>query len=105
MPAFRGMSIQRGHGAIGGMFKGLAKYYAPVLKRTLLKAGKRALMTIPQVFEDVSKGKSLKRSIKDRSMQNLNSLGSTFMNEMNSPASKAARYEANQRDNIRRIHL
>ena len=37
-------------------------------------------------------------------MQNLNSLGSTFMNEMNSPASKAARYEANQRDNIRRIH-
>ena len=88
MPAFHGASIQRGHGAIGGIFKGLARSYAPVLKRTLLKAGKQALRAIPQVIKDVRRGKSLKRSIKDRSMQSIKSFGDTFKRELNSPAAK-----------------
>ena len=44
LPAFLGPTLQRGHG-IGGIFKGLARSFAPVLKRGITAVGKRALKT------------------------------------------------------------
>lgn len=70
---FRGSTLQRGYG-LGGFFKGLAKSFAPVLKRGLVHAGKKALKTGMEVLQDVSAGKDFKKSIKERGKGNLSEM-------------------------------
>ena len=86
MAIYRGQPLQRGHG-FGGLLKGLARIAIPIIKRSLVKsapiirrtlvsagkkalksAGKRALKTAAYVVKDVAKdGRSLKESINKRS--------------------------------------
>ena len=42
LPAFKGEAGQRGYG-IGGIFKGLARTFAPIVKKGLLNLWKQAL--------------------------------------------------------------
>ena len=42
---YRGRSMQRGHG-LGGLFKGIFRVAVPILRRTVLKAGKKAIKTL-----------------------------------------------------------
>ena len=42
MSVYRGRAIQRGHG-LGGLFKGIFRVAVPILRKTVLKAGKKAL--------------------------------------------------------------
>ena len=42
MSVYRGRPIQRGHG-LGGLFKGIFRVAVPILRKTVLKAGKKAL--------------------------------------------------------------
>lgn len=68
MKAFRGPAMQRGYG-LGGLFKGLARSFAPVLKRGLITMGKKALKTGVEVLGDVAQGRNLKEALKNRTMQ------------------------------------
>ena len=45
MSVYRGRGVQRGHG-LGGLFKGIFRVAVPIIRRTVLKAGKKALKTI-----------------------------------------------------------
>ena len=45
MAIYRGRALQRGHG-LGGLFKGLFRIAAPIIKRTLVPIGKRALKAV-----------------------------------------------------------
>lgn len=69
LTSFRGPVMQKGYG-LGGFFKGLARSFAPVLKKGLLTVGKKAVKTGIQIMQDTSQGKSLKESIKQRAKQN-----------------------------------
>lgn len=81
MHSFRGSTMQRGYG-LGGFFKGLARSFAPVLKRGLVHVGKKAAKTGIQVLQDVSDGKSFKKAIKERGMQNINEMVSDIKSEI-----------------------
>ena len=61
--------MQKGYG-LGGFFKGLARSFAPVLKKGLMKAGKRAIKTGIQTIQDVAEGKSFKTSLIERGKEN-----------------------------------
>ena len=76
LKAFRGPTMQKGYG-LGGLFKGLARSFAPVLKKGLINVGKKALKTGVDVLSDVAEGKNLKQSVKQRTKQ-------TFLNAINS---------------------
>jgi hypothetical protein len=45
MAIYRGNALQRGHG-LGGLFKSLFKLAAPIVRRTAVRAGKKALKTV-----------------------------------------------------------
>lgn len=45
MSIYRGNALQRGHG-LGGLFKGLFKLAAPIIRRTAVRVGKKALKTV-----------------------------------------------------------
>ena len=45
MSVYRGRPVQQGHG-LGGLFKGIFRIAVPIIRRTVLKAGKKALKTI-----------------------------------------------------------
>ena len=63
LPAFKGAVRQRGYG-IGGIFKGLTRTFAPVVKKGLLSLVKQALQSGFQVLDDVSPGEDVKVAIK-----------------------------------------
>jgi precorrin isomerase len=65
--------MQKGYG-VGGLFKGLARSFAPVLKCNLIAAGKKALKTGVEVLSDVSQGKNVKESVKRRVLENVNDI-------------------------------
>ena len=88
--SFRGPTLQRGYG-LGGFFKGLARSFAPVLKRGLVHAGKKAVKTGIQVLQDVSSGKSFKKAIKERGKQNINEMVSDIKSEIKQNASTRKR--------------
>ena len=69
--SFRGPVMQRGYG-LGGFFKGLARSFAPIFKQGISHVGKKALSTGLKVVRDVSQGKKLKDSIKQRGKESLN---------------------------------
>lgn len=77
LKVFRGPAMQKGYG-VGGLFKGLARSFAPVLKRGLVAAGKKALKTGVEVLNDVSQGKNIKKSIKNRAMENVQDIFSSI---------------------------
>ena len=58
MRSYRGPTIQRGYG-LGGFFKGIARSFAPVLKRGLVNVGKKALRTGVEVLGDVAQEKKI----------------------------------------------
>ena len=68
LPAFKEAARQRGYGGygIGGIFKGLTRTFAPVVKNGLLNLGKQALQSGVQVLDDVSRGEDMKAAIKRR---------------------------------------
>lgn len=68
MKTFRGPAMQKGYG-LGGLFKGLARSFAPTLKKGLISAGKKALTTGVAVLNDVAEGKNVKESMKRRTKQ------------------------------------
>ena len=70
---FRGPVMQRGYG-LGGFFKGLARSFAPVLKKGLMKVGKRVIQTGIQTMQDVAEGKSFKTALIDRGKENTKGL-------------------------------
>ena len=51
--AFKGAVRQRGYG-ISGIFKGLTRTFAPVVKKGLLNLGKQALQSRVQLLDDVN---------------------------------------------------
>lgn len=68
LPYFQGAAFQRGHG-IGGIFKSLARTFAPVIKKGLIRVGKKALETGGKVIGDVASGKNFKEAVKHRSKE------------------------------------
>ena len=70
MKSFRGPAMQKGYG-LGGLFKGLARSFALVLKRSLITAGKKDLKTGVEVLGDVARGEKVKDSVKKRAKQNV----------------------------------
>ena len=79
--SFRGSTMQQGYG-LGGFFKGLARSFAPVFKRGLVHAGKKAVKTGIQVLQDVSEGRNFKKAIKERGKQNINEMVSDIKTEL-----------------------
>ena len=65
LPAYRGVVMQRGYG-LGGLMRAVT----PHIKQGLKQVGKRALQTGLQVMSDVSEGKNLKSSLKERALEN-----------------------------------
>lgn len=90
MQSFRGSTMQRGYG-LGGFFKGLARSFAPVLKRGVVHAGKKAFKTGIEVLQDVSSGKSFKKAIKERGKQNINEMVSDIKSEIKQSTSTRKR--------------
>ena len=82
LPNYRGgVTIQRGYG-LGGFFKGLARSFAPVLKKGLVNVGKKALQTGVRVIEDASQGKSIKSSLKNRLKQGVKEVSVDTFNDI-----------------------
>ena len=53
LPTFKGAAHQTGYG-IGGIFKGLTRTFAPVVKKGPFNLGKQALQKGFQALDDVS---------------------------------------------------
>ena len=62
---FHGASMQRGYG-IGGIFKSLARFAIPLLKKSAATVGKRAIKAATDIGKDVLGGKTFKESTKSR---------------------------------------
>ena len=73
LDVFKGPVLQRGYG-LGGFFKGLSRTFAPVVKRGLVSAGKKALETGVEVLGDVVRGKNVKQAIRSRVKENAKEL-------------------------------
>ena len=69
LPAYRGVVMQREYG-LGGLFRGLMRAVTSHIKQGLKQVGKGALQTGLQVMSDVSEGKNLKSSLKERALEN-----------------------------------
>jgi hypothetical protein len=63
--------MQHGYG-IGGIFKSLARYAIPILKKTAKAVGRRALKVGVQVAQDVADGENVVVSAKTRGKQAVN---------------------------------
>lgn len=70
MNYFQGGTVQRGYG-LGGVFRGLARSFTPVIKRGLIEVGKRALNTGVDILSDFADGESLKHAAKRRMVNQL----------------------------------
>ena len=82
LPNYRGgVTLQRGYG-VGGFFKGLARSFAPVLKKSLVNVGKKALETGMRVIEDASQGKSIKSSLTNRVKQGVKEVSMDTFNDI-----------------------
>ena len=56
---------------VGGLFKGLIRTFAPVMKRGLVALGKKALKTGVEVLHDYSQGANIKQALKRRAKENV----------------------------------
>ena len=63
LPVFEGIRYQRGRG-LGSFLGGLARVAVPILKKAAKKGSQEALKAGIEIAKDISRGKSLKRSIK-----------------------------------------
>ncbi len=70
LPAFAGVRYQKGHG-LGNTVRRLSKMIIPEIKKNAKVVGKQALKTGINVVSDVMQGKSLKKSLKTRAMENI----------------------------------
>ena len=77
MAIYRGRALQRGHG-LGGLFKGLFRIAAPIIKRTLVPIGKRTLKAVgkkalkagARAVKDIVEDKvSVKDALKNRAAE------------------------------------
>jgi hypothetical protein len=65
LPVYAGRTVMGGKG-LGGMFKGVLRAAAPLLKRVGADLGKRALKTGTRVVGDAFRGENIGRSLKRR---------------------------------------
>ena len=77
MAIYRGRALQRGHG-LGGLFKGLFRLAAPIIKRSIVPIGKRALKAVGKkalkaganaVKDIVEDNVSVKNALKNRAAE------------------------------------
>ena len=77
MAIYRGRALQRGHG-LGGLFKGLFRLAAPIIKRSIVPIGKRALKAVGKkalragasAVQDIVENKvSVKDALKNRAAE------------------------------------
>ena len=94
-PVYRGVRQQRGHG-IGGLFRGLFRTVAPMLKKGLTHVGKRALTAGANALSDISENNTpIKEALKKQVKSELNSLNPiNMMQSMNAVSSKKTRKRA-----------
>ena len=85
LPAFKGAARQRGYG-IGGIFKGLTRTFAAVVKKGLLNLGKQALQSVVQVLDNISREENVKMTIGRRAVEWAKTIGKRSLNR--APASK-----------------
>ena len=74
LPAFKGATRQRGYG-VGGIFKGLTRTFAFVVKKGLLSLGKQVFQSGFQVLDDVSRGEEVNVAIKRRAVEGAKKMG------------------------------
>ena len=87
LPAIKAAARQRRYG-LGGIFKGLTKTFAPLVKKGLLNLGKQVLESGVQVLDDVSRGEDVKVAIKRRVVEGAKKMGEKRINR--APARKTA---------------
>ena len=81
LPAFKGAARQRGDG-IGGIFKGLTRTFAPVVKKDLLSLGKLTLQSGNQELDKVRRGEDVKVAIKRRAVEGAKKMGKKNINRV-----------------------
>jgi hypothetical protein len=86
-PIYRGLRQQRGHG-LGGLFRGLFRTVAPMLKTGLTHIGKRALTAGANALEDISTNNtSVKEAFKKQAKSEIRALNPINMIKNISPVS------------------
>ena len=85
LPAFKGVAHQKGYG-VSYIFKGLAKTFAPIVKKDLLNFGKQALQSGVQVLDDISQEKDVKVAMKRHAIGSGKKIGKRSINR--APSSK-----------------
>ena len=65
LPGFQGTRLQRGYG-IGSIFKSIARYAIPIVKRAAQAIGRRTLRGAADVAQDVASGKGVRQSFRNR---------------------------------------
>lgn len=80
LPVFRGYPGQRGHG-LGSILGGLWRRALPFLKQGLAFFGKQALNTGSQIATDVSAGKNVVDSVKERVSEKINEYVPGFLSQ------------------------
>ncbi len=93
-PIYRGIRQQRGHG-IGGLFRGLFRTVAPMLKKGLVHIGKRALTAGASALSDIDAGTPIKQAFKNRARVEMNALNpinriNAALNSSTNPRKRAA---------------
>ena len=83
--AFKGKARQRGY-CIDGIFKGLKRTFAPVVKKGLGNLGKQALKSGVLVLENVSRREDVKLAIKRHAVEREKNMGKKSINR--APARK-----------------
>ena len=67
---FRGSAMPKGYG-LGGLFKGLARSFAPALNQGLIHVEKKALSTGVNVLSDVANGRNIKEAVKSQAQESI----------------------------------
>ena len=80
LPAFKGAARQKSYG-IGGIFKGMTRTFAPVVKKGLLCLGKQILQSGVQVLDDVSRGEDMEVAIRIRAVEGAKKMGKKSINK------------------------
>lgn len=74
LPVFIEAALKRGYG-VGGVFKGLTRMFALVVKKGLLDLGKQVLQRSVQVVNDISWRENVKMALKRRVVEGVKKMG------------------------------
>ena len=102
MSVYRGRALQRRHG-LGWLFKGIFRIAVPIIRRTVLKAGKTALKTLGKRALNAGYG-AIKDIASDR--ENVkDTLQKRAMEIVNPPREKTINRAPKRKKNIKRKKL